>query len=316
MSLRTSIEIVLEEYPAATEATFKENPAAQFLRDEFPKQVTEALGENPLYSIEGSAGKGVWTKVPWLAVFNITVTTSAQEGYYLVYLFREDFSGVYLSLNQGITTIKEQYGSESKVALRARAADFRARLGKSISTYDTGPLDLTTSGASSLGAFYEHGNVCSKFYERNELPSETILANDLREFLHLYELLVVSELKVSRTSSDEAESNLGLEQLLLLREHKRLERNATLARKAKKIHGYKCQACDFDFERVYGEIGKEFIEAHHLTPLSELRGKIVQLDARKDFCVLCANCHRMIHKSPFTNDILAFKRTHFGRTLL
>ena len=46
---------------------------------------------------------------------------------------------------------------------------------------------------------------------------------------------------------------------------------------------------------AYGQIGVDFIEAHHLTPLSELSGDAVHLDPRRDFSVLCSNCHRMIH---------------------
>lgn len=55
-----------------------------------------------------------------------------------------------------------------------------------------------------------------------------------------------------------------------------------------------CQACEFDFEKEYGEIGVDFIEAHHSLPLSEMKdGHITKID---DFAMLCPNCHRMIHK--------------------
>jgi 5-methylcytosine-specific restriction enzyme A len=57
---------------------------------------------------------------------------------------------------------------------------------------------------------------------------------------------------------------------------------------------------------TYGEIGAGYIEAHHLTPFSELKGRPTQLDPKTDFAVLCPNCHRMLHKKspPFTPEEL------------
>lgn len=41
--------------------------------------------------------------VPWIAVLDPGVTKTAQEGLYVVYLYRKDLSRVYLSMNQGTT---------------------------------------------------------------------------------------------------------------------------------------------------------------------------------------------------------------------
>jgi predicted HNH restriction endonuclease len=56
-----------------------------------------------------------------------------------------------------------------------------------------------------------------------------------------------------------------------------------------------CQVCGFDFEEVYGELGADFIEAHHIVPLSyDQTPRVSQID---DIVMLCANCHRMIHRN-------------------
>ncbi|MBB2671559.1 UNVERIFIED_ORG: putative HNH restriction endonuclease [Rhizobium esperanzae] len=55
-----------------------------------------------------------------------------------------------------------------------------------------------------------------------------------------------------------------------------------------------CEACGFDFEKVYGAHGKGFIEAHHINPLNEREGDN-QPTGIQDFAMLCANCHRMAH---------------------
>jgi hypothetical protein len=75
-------------------------------------------------------------------------------------------------------------------------------------------------------------------------------------------------------------------------------RNRSLVKKAKQKYGAACQCCGFAFPQKYGAIGDGFIECHHLKPLSERYGQ-AQAPAQtsiNDVAVLCANCHRMIHR--------------------
>lgn len=60
--------------------------------------------------------------------------------------------------------------------------------------------------------------------------------------------------------------------------------------------GRKCFVCDFEFEKVYGELGKGFIHVHHLKPLSEQGGEY-NLDPEQDLRPVCPNCHAMLHRS-------------------
>ena len=78
--------------------------------------------------------------------------------------------------------------------------------------------------------------------------------------------------------------------------HKRVERSSSLPAKVKAVQGYECRCCGFDFEKTYGELGSEYIEAHHVSPVSNHFEEDRALDLTKDFVVLCANCHRMIHR--------------------
>ena len=79
--------------------------------------------------------------------------------------------------------------------------------------------------------------------------------------------------------------------------HVRIERNSRAAALARKIHGFICQCCGFDFAKVYGNLGTRFIEIHHLIPLYSLsEGQSVAMNPKDDFAALCANCHRMIHR--------------------
>lgn len=311
MSIGTALNIFLEEYPEARKQPFSGHALADFIRNDISAYLEEAIGPSDRYFAHGSAGQGNWARVPWVAVFDRLITDTAQDGYDIVYLVKEDYSGVYISLNQGVTTVRNVYGSDAKEALRARSGDFLARLGKVPSDSITGRIDLAVESPSSLGSFYEYGNILGKYYAKGAIPTDEVLENDLREFLEYYLLLASKDLLPSvNTAEEDDETGLNHEDLTKLKEHKRIERNRKLAEKAKKVHGYKCQACGFDFEARYGKIGKGFIEAHHLTPLSQLKGQKVNLDPKQDFSVLCSNCHRMIHRTELVSQVSEF-RAHY-----
>jgi 5-methylcytosine-specific restriction enzyme A len=76
---------------------------------------------------------------------------------------------------------------------------------------------------------------------------------------------------------------------------KRYERNVENRKRAIEIHGVTCIACGFNFEDAYGERGKDFIEIHHVKPLSTLKKRVI-INPEHDLVPLCANCHRMIHR--------------------
>ncbi|MGG1630325.1 HNH endonuclease [Rossellomorea sp. NRS-1567] len=73
------------------------------------------------------------------------------------------------------------------------------------------------------------------------------------------------------------------------------ERDPKNRKKAIEIHGLNCWVCSFNFEEVYGERGRDFIEIHHIKPLSTLQEAVV-INPATDLVPLCANCHRMIHR--------------------
>ncbi len=97
-------------------------------------------------------------------------------------------------MNQGVTSIRELYGAEAKHALRIRAEDFLAQLGGVANNYVHGPIELKASQASHLGAYYEAGSICARFYEADNISGDEILENDLKQILNLYFVLANKEL--------------------------------------------------------------------------------------------------------------------------
>lgn len=163
-------------------------------------------------------------------------------------------------------------------------------------------------GNTTLARDYEPSIALSAGYELAKLPEEQRLVSDLHEMVRLYSMLVArGGRETFEDTASEEEAQTEGESILerrRYRQHTKIERNSKAARLAKQVHGYVCQCCGFDFRTIYGELGAEYIEAHHLTPLSELPEDVpVSQDPKKDFAVLCANCHRMIHRKGSPKDI-------------
>ncbi len=82
--------------------------------------------------------------------------------------------------------------------------------------------------------------------------------------------------------------------------HKYKERSSAITAMAKRMTLQRegrlvCKICGFDFKQKYGEIGEGFIEAHHTVPISDLSdtGEETRIE---DIALVCANCHRMLHR--------------------
>jgi hypothetical protein len=83
------------------------------------------------------------------------------------------------------------------------------------------------------------------------------------------------------------------------RKHRVRERSPVLRRMKKQqvlaeAGRLACEACGFDYRARYGSLGDYFIECHHTTALAEGEERDTTLE---DLSLLCANCHRMIHRT-------------------
>ena len=85
----------------------------------------------------------------------------------------------------------------------------------------------------------------------------------------------------------------------------RYERNPLNRKLCLLKNGYTCMICGFNFEKVYGNIGRGFIHVHHIVPVSLMGGEYI-INPETDLIPLCPNCHAMIHKQnpPFSPDEL------------
>lgn len=310
VTVRAAIDRVLTEYGAASAADDpKDHPLADFVRNEARDAVVSHVPDTRDIAVKGSAGQGNWAAIPWIALFHNLVTRTATDGYYPVLLFDPHNQIAYLSLNQGTTAIRTEFGREYLKVLSTRAELIRRKIPEALARFPE--TQITLQGNGALPAGYEAGHACGRSYTLANLPTEAALATDIADMIDFYRILVFrGGIDAAYDAPDEG--GPGDDSTILekrqYRMHRRIERNPVAAAKAKKHHGSRCQACRTSFGEIYGSLGEGYIEAHHLRPLSALEeGEVTTYDVVTDFAVLCANCHRMIHRLEDVSDLAKLK---------
>jgi 5-methylcytosine-specific restriction protein A len=288
-------ERVLSEFAAQRGQPFGGDELAHFIRHDLRDAVAAQAPDD--YLVDASPGAGRWAETPWVALFDPLITESAMRGFYAVYLFAGDGSMLQLSLNQGTTVVRTAVGRRYRQVLEARATALAGLLGGGdLNGLLQGPLSLP--GHTALTRGYNAGNIASRSYLATSLPDEGTLAQDLTRILGLYQRLIDARETVEEATGEELPPGVALgEEGQRYRWHRRAERNRRLARAAKGHHGTRCKVCGLDFSERYGPRGSGYIEAHHLTPMSELvkRPDPGLVSPVTDFTVVCSNCHRMLH---------------------
>lgn len=128
------------------------------------------------YKVIGSVGKGNKTKCPLISILN-TSTKRAGSCLYIVYIFKEDMSGFYLSLIQKYTYLKKYLKNQFKTK---KVNDKIQSISNIFKKMISDP-----SLSKELILLEKHDYVCStivlKYYPSNGFTSEE-LTTDLQSF--------------------------------------------------------------------------------------------------------------------------------------
>jgi 5-methylcytosine-specific restriction protein A len=116
-------------------------------------------------------------------------------------------------------------------------------------------------------------------------------ADAIRRTIDLPELR--SEEPPEDTDITEAAEGRQLTRLHGIRERDGALRKSKVKSVLKTTGRLDCEGCGFNFRHHYGDHAGDYIEVHHLTPLAELPVRNTSL---ADLALVCANCHRMIHR--------------------
>lgn len=147
----------------------------------------ELLKKYPNIKIKWSIGTGNWARIPWIAFLDSRETTTTQKGLYCVFLFREDMTGVYLTLQQGVTKpIKKLGGKEGRQVLKDNAIKIRKNV-EELSEYGFNLNDdINLRTKSRRGRDYEISTIGYKFYGKDEIPQDQEIFQDIDSILQTY----------------------------------------------------------------------------------------------------------------------------------
>ena len=153
------------------------------------------------YTVESSVGQGNISAAPWLTVMDKSITESATEGFYVVYLFSRSAKKLYLSIGIGATQFQEIYGLTKLCLDKIQTANSQFKnLFKKYEPPNTinsinlleDDLDFEEpikGSARNLVSCYEKGTNFSKEYNIDQLDEE-ILIKDLEEYINIYANIV------------------------------------------------------------------------------------------------------------------------------
>lgn len=162
--------------------------------------------------VDISLGKGNWTKTPWVAFMDTRLTKSTTQGVYVVILIAEDLSVSFLTINQGMTELKDRLGQRGAVQAMLNVAE---RLRPQITQIHTAgfKLDNEIDLKSSTGAArnYEVGTIAHVSLSSEDLPGDDVFSRLLEAALQAYDKIVEAELTKLGTSENERETYMALE---------------------------------------------------------------------------------------------------------
>ncbi len=285
------------------------------------------------YTVKGSIGQGNITPFPWVCIFDNEITKSAQRGYYLVYLFKEDMSGFYLSLNQGWEQYNKLY-KDSKVGLRKinENAQLAMSILRTVKNLKTGSINIKGNSNRIRERGYENGNIAAIYYDFKNIPDDDVLFSDLNKMLSVYSelkslvgsnILKISKFKYfndveldeqeyQQKSNKRPSSDIprGPQQKREIKDSNKstskIPRDPNIAAHALNKANYKCEINPNHQTFISRTSNQNFVEAHHLIPMNAYDDFEFSIDIPENIISLCPNCHRLIHhgEEQKVNEIL------------
>lgn len=131
------------------------------------------------FVLVGRDGIGRKSQVPWIRFASRACSPSAAVGWYVVWLFKEDGSGVYLALSHASTkNVGGDFIKRSPDEARRLLAWGRDVLGSKL-WEDTRLSNEMMLGGGDLARSYESTTVASYHYAKEDLPPDSQLLDDM-----------------------------------------------------------------------------------------------------------------------------------------
>lgn len=161
----------------------EEHTVRNIISQNIPHTIQSLLSDDEL-TVEGSTGKGRWTSIPWVAIMDRRETDQIQDGLYVVYLFEPQERRVTLTLNQGVTELKNEHGTKkARNELRSKASEIQEVIEPA--GFEPGPIDFPH--ASNRNKLYGPGTIYYKRYSLGDLSDTATVDGDLRRLVATYQ---------------------------------------------------------------------------------------------------------------------------------
>ena len=175
-----------ETFNHALKTTDIDKEVIEIIVKTIPKELSFYLNNNN-YIVNGSVGKGLATKTPWISILDKDITTSTREGVYIVFLFSSDYKHVYLTLNQG-TTVPGQFGPRLG---KKEVANNSKRIRELLNIND---VALKTDGKADIAdERYKEGSIYYTLWDVNNEEQGQKLLNQYLEIYKKYKELAMAE---------------------------------------------------------------------------------------------------------------------------
>ncbi|MEZ8657584.1 MrcB family domain-containing protein [Vibrio cyclitrophicus] len=181
----------------------KNDRAYQIIYDDLKAELESwCAGESNL-SVGSSGGTGRITAGPWFAAFDTRITTEAQKGFYLVYLFSVDMKKLVLELGLATTQFSDFYGDKvsTRAIIRQSALKMQSSIESICQSYSDQKFikklskeesDLSTTKKNKLQIGYEKASILHLEYDIEGF-NETLARSDFNKFLELYQKIAASD---------------------------------------------------------------------------------------------------------------------------
>ncbi|USG67338.1 DUF3578 domain-containing protein [Brevibacillus ruminantium] len=210
--LRDYLDTILSTYLETKLQPFKENDLGKLVRQTIPIDLSKLPFFPDEWKAQGSVGQGNWADVPWIAIMDKRITTTTQQGVYVVYLFSQDMSAVYLTLAQGVAEPLKQGKRVGYEYLRRKVQEIRSIIALDGFQKDEN-IQLTAKG---IGEDYQVSTVAYTKYEAGNLPSNQQLLTDLHSMLEYYQEYVEYSLADDTTTTSESSISSSKKEPLLV----------------------------------------------------------------------------------------------------
>ena len=189
------------------------HPFYNFFATEIPRSlmaIVDNISQKPIgviqalynkqneFSFIGSIGKGKLADIFWFGIMDRKITVDPQTGVYVVYLVSYDGESIYLALIQGVNGAIQNATEYDETIYRLKnnhnviMEKIKRRLSQAPENYaenfTEGAIDLSINDKKTFftAKAYQEAALFSKKYNCDDVLSEDILRNDLRNMLKIY----------------------------------------------------------------------------------------------------------------------------------